>query len=223
MLVVTEAGERTMVSDRGANARLRSDDLPERLWAGAVLVSGYLLFDEGSREAAVAALERADAPAVAVDAASWPLVKELGPEAFFELTSAATILLANEDEAEALTGERGMGAADLLSGRYGIACIKQGADGAVLAAGQERHRAGAGDVIGADGADGADGPDGADGAPGTTAAIELPAVDATGAGDAFDGAFLAALARGARPEEALRRACHAGARAAATEGPWPAT
>ena len=41
-------------------------------------------------------------------------------------------------------------------------------------------------------------------------------VDATGAGDAFDGVLLAALARGDDPEAALRRACHAGALVAAS-------
>ena len=35
------------------------------------------------------------------------------------------------------------------------------------------------------------------------------AVDATGASDAFNGAFAAALSRGAAPEEAVRFACAA--------------
>ena len=46
MLVVVEAGERSMVADRGANARLTPDDLPASLDGGAVLVSGYLLLQE---------------------------------------------------------------------------------------------------------------------------------------------------------------------------------
>jgi len=48
-----------MVADRGANARLSADDLPPRLEADAVLVSGYVLFHPGSQSAALAALERA--------------------------------------------------------------------------------------------------------------------------------------------------------------------
>jgi len=47
------------------------------------------------------------------------------------------------------------------------------------------------------------------------------AVDPTGAGDAFDGVLLAALARNEDPESALRRAGAAGARVAATGTSWP--
>ena len=46
MLVVHEPRERSMVADRGAGGRLSPDDLPERLEAGAVLVSGYTLLFE---------------------------------------------------------------------------------------------------------------------------------------------------------------------------------
>ena len=59
MLVVVEAGERSMVADRGANARLTPDDLPSTLDAGAVLVSGYLLLQEPTTSAGLAAIERA--------------------------------------------------------------------------------------------------------------------------------------------------------------------
>jgi sugar/nucleoside kinase (ribokinase family) len=61
MLVVFEAGERSMVADRGANARLAPDDLPPVLEAGAVLVSGYLLLQEGAREAGREAIRRSRA------------------------------------------------------------------------------------------------------------------------------------------------------------------
>src|SRR3989442_2954860 len=55
MLVVRLSGERSMVADRGANAHLIAEDLPDRLPAGAVLLSGYLLYDPRSEPAAVAA------------------------------------------------------------------------------------------------------------------------------------------------------------------------
>ena len=60
MLVVVEAGERSMVADRGANAELTSDDLPASLDAGAVLVSGYLLLQEPTTPAGLAALDRVE-------------------------------------------------------------------------------------------------------------------------------------------------------------------
>jgi sugar/nucleoside kinase (ribokinase family) len=106
ILVVVEGGERSMVADRGANARLSPEDLPERLEAGAVLVSGYVLFDSGSEPAGRAALERASAPFVAVDAASWPLLEAYGRQRFFERTEPANVLLANEREAEVLWADR---------------------------------------------------------------------------------------------------------------------
>ena len=59
VVMVTHKGERTMLSDPGANAALSPDDLPHDLFVpGAHLhVSGYTLLAEGSRNAALAALE----------------------------------------------------------------------------------------------------------------------------------------------------------------------
>ncbi|MGZ8628729.1 MAG: carbohydrate kinase family protein, partial [Actinomycetota bacterium] len=107
MLVVHEPGERSMVADRGANGRLTPDDVPERLEAKAVLVSGYALLYEPTFAAASAALERAAARFVAVDAASWPMVRDFGVERFFDVTRPANTILVNEREAEVLTGRRG--------------------------------------------------------------------------------------------------------------------
>lgn len=194
MLVVHEAGERSMVADRGANARLRPADLPETLEAGAVLVSGYLLLQEGAREAGVEALRRARAPLVAVDAASWPLVEAVGPPGFHELAAAATGVLANEREAASLTGLEPEAAAKALGERYRLGCVKLGAEGAVLVLDGEVHRS-------------------------PSDAVEE--LDPTGAGDAFDGVLLGSLARGADPAEALRAACRAGAAVAASRSVWP--
>ena len=194
LLVVRETGERSMVADRGANARLSPDDLPPAIEAAAVLVSGYLFFDPGSLPAAAEALARARAPHVAVDAASWPLVKELGPERFLEASLGATLLLANEAEAEALTGLPPEEAARAMAERFGAAAVKLGPGGAVMATGHEVLR---------------------------MPSPKVQAADPTGAGDAFDGVLLATLASGASPEEALRAACRAGATVAASWSNWP--
>jgi sugar/nucleoside kinase (ribokinase family) len=194
MLVVREGAERSMVADRGANAHLSPADLPDRLEAGAVLVSGYLFFHPASHAVAVAAVARAEAPLIAVDAASWPLLEAYGPERFLSATAGATLLLANAREAEALTGWPGMDAVRALAERCAMACVKLGSEGAVLAT--------EGRVIRA-------------------AADPVHAVDPTGAGDAFDGVLLAALSSGTDPEAALREACEAGARAAASSDAWP--
>jgi ribokinase len=194
MLVMHEAGERSMVADRGANARLRPEDLPEAIRSGAVLVSGYLLLQEDSRPAALAALLRAEARYVAIDAASWPLVEAFGVDRFLEETEPANVILANELEARTLTGAGGEGAVRALGRTYHLACVKLGERGAVLCVDGEIFEEPAEAVV---------------------------EVDPTGAGDAFDGVLLAWLARGASPSEALHRACHAGALEVASRRAWP--
>lgn len=196
MLVVFEAGERSMVADRGANARLVPDDLPPALEAGAVLVSGYLLLQEGTRAAGREAIRRSRAEWVGVEAASWPLVEAIGAEGFGELATGASVVLANEREAESLTGLGPLPAAQALGERYRAACVKRGTEGAVLVLDGTAYEAEA-DVV--------------------------EERDPTGAGDAFDGVLLASLGRGIEPDEALQRACHAGALVAASPSVWPAT
>ncbi len=195
MLVVFEAGERSMVADRGANARLTPQDLPPELVAGAVLVSGYLLLQDGAREAGVEAIRRSRAEWIAVETATWPLIEAVGPDGFDDLAAGASVVLANEREAEALTARGPVDAARELGERYRAVAVKRGAAGAVLVLDGALHEA-------------------------ETEAIEER--DPTGAGDAFDGVLLASLARGVDAGEALRRACQAGAEVAASASVWPA-
>ena len=197
MLVVVEAGERSMVADRGANARLSPDDLPPALEAGAVLVSGYLLLHPGTGEVALEAIRRAASPYVAVDAASWPLIEAFGVERFLSETcsAGATVVFANDREAQMLTRATGADAARTLGERFRVAAVKRGAAGAVLVVEGTCYEAPAEPIV---------------------------EIDPTGAGDAFDGVLLSRLARGADPEDALRRACAAGALVAASDGSWPA-
>lgn len=193
-LVVTEDGERSIVADRGACGRLDPDDLPERLTAHSVLVSGHLVGDPLTRPAARAAIERAHATHVAVDAASWVQIEEVGREAFLEATRGATMLFANEQEAELLAGTSADDAAEALSDAFRVVAVKLGERGAVLCW--------EGLVI-------------------RYEAEEVTPVDPTGAGDAFDGAFLAALAAGRSPADALHAACAAGAWVVGSTEAWP--
>ena len=195
MLVVFEAGERSMVADRGANARLVAADLPPVLEAGAVLVSGYLLLQDGAREAGREAIRRSRAEWIGVEAASWPLVEAIGPDGFDQLATGATVVLANEREARSLTGLEPVAAARALGEHFRAAAVKRGAEGAVLVLDAQVYEA-------------------------VPEAVEER--DPTGAGDAFDGVLLASLARGIDPGEALQRACRAGASVAASASVWPA-
>jgi ribokinase len=194
ILVVSEAGERSMVSDPGANDRVRPENVPAQLDAGAVLVSGYVLFRSGSEAAARAALDRARAKRLAVDAASWPLLEAYGAERFVDVASRADLVLANEREAEVLTGARGEEAARRLGDAFPAVVLKLGPGGAVVVE--------AGGLL-------------------KVGPVDAEAIDATGAGDAFAGALMAAVALGASMEDAVTRACAAGAEAVAHEGAWP--
>lgn len=183
-----------MVADRGANARIVPDDLPPRIASTVVLVSGYALLFEPSFAAAHAALQRADSRFVAVDGASWPLLRDFGVDRFFDVTSRANVILVNDREAEVLTGRRGEEAVDPLAERFPVVCVKLGESGAVMSwEGLTIRYAG-------------------------EPAREL---DPTGAGDAFDGVLLAQLAAGRSPGDALQAACGAGALVAASLETWP--
>jgi ribokinase len=194
ILVVHQGDKRSMVADRGANARLRPDDLPDRLAAGAVLLSGYLLFHPGSEPAARATLDRAAAGHVAVDAASWPLVRDFGPERFVETTSPATMLLANEDEARALAAGSTEASVRSLSRSYPHVVVKLDGGGALL---------------------------GSDGAVTPVPGRRVDPVDPTGAGDAFAGVLLARLALGSGPIEALESATEAASLVVGSTAMWP--
>jgi sugar/nucleoside kinase (ribokinase family) len=169
MLVLHTSQDRSMVADRGANGALRPEHLPASLDAAAVLVSGYLLLQRETHATARAALGRARAQFVAVDAASWPLVESVGADRFFAWTREANVLFANEREAEALCGEPGEDAAAALAHRYPVVCVKLGSTGAVMSWEGLLIRFSVDPVEG---------------------------VDPTGAGDAFDGAMLAGLVHG---------------------------
>jgi ribokinase len=194
ILVVHQEGRRSMVADRGANARLAPADLPDRLEAGAVLLSGYLLFHPGSEGAARATLDRANTALVAVDAASWPLIRDYGVDRFVEATSAASMLLANEDEANTLAPGSPEDAAQHLSARYRYAVVKLDGGGALV---------------------------GADGEVIRVTGPQVRPVDPTGAGDAFAGVLLAALASGGDLADALARAVEAAATVVGRGEMWP--
>lgn len=96
-----------VVADRGANARLSPQDLPSPLQGDALLVSGFALFQEGSRDAALAALEVFDGEWTAVDLASPRLAR-----ADFD----ARVVFATRAEAKAVPR---------LEQRFEVVCIKE--------------------------------------------------------------------------------------------------
>jgi sugar/nucleoside kinase (ribokinase family) len=136
VVMVTHKGERTMLSDPGANAALSPDDLPHDLFVrGAHLhVSGYTLLADGSRNAALAALDyaRRAGMSASVDGASGAPLERVGAEPFLELSSNAMLLFVNTSQAKILTGrEDPEQAARVLTAWYPQVVIKLGADGAI--------------------------------------------------------------------------------------------
>ncbi|MET8813351.1 sugar kinase [Streptomyces sp. NPDC004549] len=196
------AAERTFLTCSGASLRLEPADWSETLLdgVGRLHLSGYLLFAESSRELARRALAAARARGVPVslDPASAGFLAELGVDRFLAFARDLDVLLPSRDEACLLTGRTDWAeAAAELSGLVPVVVAKSGAEGALVA------RSGA-------------------------VRVRIPAVpavprDTTGAGDAFTGAFLAALVAGASVEEAARRGCLAGARAVERVGGRPPT
>src|SRR5512132_174302 len=106
VVVIAGRERRSMFTDRGANALLT--DLPEALLAGVALlhVSGYVLFEPGSRAAALALAGAAVARGIAlsVDPNSESFLRAVGVEAFRDWTDGWALCLPSADEARALGG-----------------------------------------------------------------------------------------------------------------------
>ncbi len=183
---VAVVGGTSIVADPGAADRLAPSDLPASIDAGAVLVSGYSLLRAGPQAGARAALARARTDCLAVDAASAQLVDDFGADRFLEATAEAGVLLANGDEARSLTGLEPAEAALALAQHYRVVCVKLGRDGAIGVTGRDVTK---------------------------VAVRPIDRVDTLGAGDAFAGGLLLALARGAGLAQALRAGCDSAAAA----------
>jgi sugar/nucleoside kinase (ribokinase family) len=195
--LIDPSGERSFFTDRGANEALRAADIPDALIAGAahIHLSGYSFFAPSSREAVLDVMRRAGATPVSVDPASAEFLREVGPQEFLEWTKGAAILFPNEEEAAVLTGSDDPETqCARLAALYPLVVVKRGASGCQAAAGAARWR---------------------------IAAPKIKAVDATGAGDAFVAAFLAARLKGTEVEAALKRAVGAGAKAVTRVGARP--
>jgi sugar/nucleoside kinase (ribokinase family) len=189
--LVDPTGERSFLTDRGANEALALADIPDALVAGADVVhlSGYSFVSPSPRAAAIGVIAKAAGRPIGVDPASGEFLREIGPANFFAWTRGATMLFPNSEEAAVLAETDDPAAqAARLAAHYPLVVIKRGAKGAEAIEGERRWR---------------------------VPAPVAKTVDSTGAGDAFVAAFLAARMRGAPIEACLEDACAAGA--AATE------
>ncbi|MFD5455054.1 carbohydrate kinase family protein [Streptomyces olivaceus] len=195
-----DSAERTFLTDSGASLRIGPDDWSDALLDGVARLhlSGYLLFSEPGRALVSVALVSAGARGVPVslDPASAGFLAVLGVDRFLALVGEVDVLLPSRAEAYLLTGlPDPADAAAKLSRHVPVVVAKQGAEGALVArSGSVSAR---------------------------VPAVRASPLDSTGAGDAFTGAFLAALLKGAEPEEAAAAGCGAGAKAVGRVGGRP--
>lgn len=195
--LIDKDGERSFLTDRGANAALVAADIPDPLIEGAALVhlSGYSFFAASPRAAALDVIRRVEGKPVSVDPASAEFLREVGAEKFLAWTRGAAILFPNGEEAAVLTGSTDPEIqCAQLAARYPLVVIKRGAAGAEAVEGARRFR---------------------------VSAPKIEAIDTIGAGDAFVAAFLAARLDGADIQAALERAAAAGAAASTIVGGRP--
>ncbi len=188
VVLVDASGERTMLPSRGANAGLRVGDVVGALDVLAAFpggmphlhLSGYVLLDEGSRSAGLAALSEARRRGwtTSVDPQAAALIAEVGAGVFLDWVRHVDLVLPNAVEAAALGG------VTPILASVGAVAVTDGAAGARW--------------VGRDGTDE------------LASAQPVRARDTTGAGDAFNAGLLAAWVSGAAPADALAAGVAAG-------------
>ncbi len=197
--MIDASGERTMFSYRGASARAPefTPRLAGALTDAAVLfLSGYYLLQAKQARFVLKAAELAKASGGLVALDPSPMIGSVAAEVLEPLLAVTDFIFPNKRELRLLTGvgdeERGIGA--LLERTKNIV-LKLGGGGSRLAL-----RTPAGVRMFA--------------AP----AVQVAAVDTTGAGDVFNGGFIAAYLEGGTPSEWLERANALAAQAIGRKG-----
>jgi sugar/nucleoside kinase (ribokinase family) len=198
--IVDVDGERSFLTDRGANLNLNAQDLPAAVLDGVsvLAVSGYSYFADRPRDAVMGLMKAARERKIRtiVDPASVGFLREVGAETFLRWTQGTGTIFANTDEALELTGSSDPNLQMQTLGRfYDSVVLKRGAAGAALG-----------------------------GRKGVTISLPAPVtavVDSTGAGDAFAAGYIAAGLAGGTTEDCLRAGIDAGAKAVAIIGGQP--
>lgn len=169
--IITPDAQRSMLTYLGASAETRPEEVVPDLFNDAAIVhiEGYLLFNRELITSVLKAARQAGA-VISLDLASFNVVEEardILPDLVEEYVD---VLLANEDEAYAYTGEKDENkAVRMLAANVAVAVLKVGARGSLVA-----HE---GQVLS------------------TPAKGDGHAVDTTGAGDLWASGFLYGLAK----------------------------
>lgn len=200
IVVLVDGNQRSMLTERGANAWLTADAVTDELLdhASVIHFTGYSIYDSTDHSPLRRLFERAAERGVtiSVDPASAGSLNDFGVNNFLDLIEGAGILFPNLDEGVALTGlSDPLQIASALAERFPLVVLTLGVDGVVVAqAGQD---------------------------PVSVSSEASTVVDPTGAGDAFSAGFLAAWIGGADVASAARTGAAVAARAVATVGGRP--
>jgi sugar/nucleoside kinase (ribokinase family) len=196
-ILVSADGEHSFVIDHTKVLRFEDGDAPPSLIAGAdaVFFNGYDIFLAGSTSflAPLLAEARSRGVPVVFDPSSFALTQAFGAGRLMDGVGRVDVLLANDAEADVLRDGRPFSA---LERHAKLAVVKQGPDGASGYAGSAAWHA---------------------------AASPVTVVDTTGAGDAFDAAFMVEWLASGNVEAALQAGNRLGAHVAAHLGAQPAS
>ena len=193
LALIDRRGQRAMLTGQGADWELLPADLPLDVLRGArhLHLTAWSLFRDPPRAAALQAAHAATAAGatLSLDPGSFQMIQQLGRESFLKIVDDVPfdVIFPNDDEARAMSGERHPDAAmGWLRDRYphALVVLKMDEDG-VMIEGPECPRL-------------------------QVAATRDLLIDATGAGDAFGGAFLAGWLRHGDPRRAAHLAVQVG-------------
>lgn len=205
LALIDRQGQRAMLTGQGADWELLPEELPHQTFAEAshLHLTAWSMFRDPPRAAALKAahLAKEAGATLSFDPGSFQMIQQMGRESFLEIIDDIPfdIIFPNDDEARAMSGTRTSAEAlTWLCHRYPTALVvlKMDEEGALI-----------------------EGPN--------TSRIHMPAsedqlVDATGAGDAFGGAFLAEYLAHGNANQAAQMAVQVGGWVVSRFGARPA-
>lgn len=192
VVMIDRAGQRSMITNQGADFHLQPADIPDAVirQAAHVHITAWSLFTDPPRAAVIhaAKVAKAAGATVSFDPASYQMIREMGRDTFDAIVAELPIdiILPNRDEGMVLTGEREPAAiAQALRKRFrdAVVVLKLDKDGCYVSAPDyaTHHRT-----------------------------VDVTVVDATGAGDSFNAGFLAEYLRSGNLDAAARLANNVG-------------
>lgn len=167
--LISKDSERTFATYLGAAVDLKEEDITSDIFKGYQFfhIEGYLVQNRELIRKAMR-LAKSHGLTVSIDMASFNVVKENRDFLESIIHEYVDIALANESEAESLTGEKPEKALSVMSSMADIAVVKLGKNGSLIKQGSEEHSIGI---------------------------EEVRSIDTTGAGDLYAAGFLYGLCK----------------------------